>query len=359
MAAPNIQMDPTQYTTAANSVFGRVAATLQEYGRSEIGVEFVRQKLEDYFGRLAGLIELRRDNRWLADHTDIEDGPSSFTWDIGEYSAGLLADVQNGWSTVNEPVVVNANFIVSVKELMRYSVGGPDSDIYFKRQIAEKYAKAMRDIVNGIIARFLSEVLNKADTTTANSYLFADGQPLLSLTHSYANGTTFSNLVQVGGVNTPLNEAALDELRKMEANMKDSSGQVPLDYSYDTLIVAAGSANEKAAFQLVGLTNAMAVAQASVAINGATPNQALFPQQHGQINVYHGSMKVVSVKGMDPTLWLAVDSTKAAPIELRIVQEPRQYDEVVRENGVRTYTYFGAVEFWAKSLPKYVAGSRG
>ena len=78
MTAQSVLVDPTGYSTSSNSVFGKVSATLEELGRSEIGKEFVTKKLTDYFGKLPGVIEMYADEDWLADHTDIEDGDTSF-----------------------------------------------------------------------------------------------------------------------------------------------------------------------------------------------------------------------------------------------------------------------------------------
>lgn len=354
MAAPAVQLTPTSYSTATNSAFGKVAATLEEMGRTSIGKEFVEQTLEDYFGRLQGFIKMVKDDAWLADHQDIEDGESAFVWGQTEYAVGNLSELAEGYSTTNTPDKVNANVLFSIDEVTRNAAR---TDEHFKEFVGGKIMKAHRDITNGIITRFLTEVLNKVDNA-ASSYLHPDGEPTLSATHAYNNGVgTFDNIVKVGGLQVGVTEDALDALRTLEAGMKDSSGITPLSYAYDTLIVAAGSANEKSAMQLTGITNAMAIARASVTINGGI-DQNLFPQTHGNINIYQGSMRVVSVKGMDAALWLAVDSSKEAPIVFRVVSYPQHTGTVPRENGTRTELFHGFVDFWAWAMPKYIAGSR-
>jgi len=357
MAANPVLIDPTVYATAANSVFGKVTATLAELGRSEIGKEFVHQRLDDYFGRLPGLVEMKSDNAWLADHTDIEDGDSSFVWGQTEYAVGKLAEAKLGYSSTNTPEKVNSNALFSLDEVTRAS---SRTDKHFKMFVAEKVMKANRDIVNGILSRFLTEVLNKTDDVLS-TYLHPDGKPTLAKAaapHAYNNGVyTFVNFLEVAAAGIALDEAGLDLLRALETGMKDSSGITPLDYAYDTLIVSAGSAHEKSAMQLTGVTDAMAIARASVSLRSGM-NQALFPQTHGQINIYQGSMKVISVKGMDAKLWLAVDSSKEAPIKFRVVSFPSHTGTVNRENGTRLEMFHGFVDFWAKLMPKFVAGSR-
>ena len=206
-----------------------------------------------------------------------------------------------GLSSTNTPEKVNSNALFSVNELTR---AAKRTDEQFKMFVAEKTLKAHRDITNGIISRFLTEVLNKFDDTSS-SYLHPDGKPTLAKAaakHAYNNGTyTFANFIEVSGAGIDLDEDALDELRELESGLKDSSGINYLDFAYDTLVVASGSTNEKSAMQLTGVTDAMAIARASVAMNGGN-DQKLFPEIHGHINIYQGSMKVISVKGMDEKL---------------------------------------------------------
>lgn len=361
----------TGYTSAANSYNTTIAATIEELGREGIDRTYLARGIDEYMGRVP-FVEIVRDNNWLHQFTSIEDGASGATWGLGEYAVGNLATVEKGYVTTVIPVKQNANALFSQEEMVRNS---SVTDQHFKMFIAEKVMKAMRDLADLVNDRFRNEILNKVDvdaagnyTTTggaaaggANTYLCADGQPLLSATHAYNNGIyTFSNLI---GPSVALDETALDSLRALEAGMQDSSGRRPLKYAYNTLIVAMGSTYEKNAIQLTGAADGMALARAHVAQAGAK-TQDLYPVTNGQINIYQGSMTVVSVKGMDSNLWIAVDQTKEKPVKFYVTEDVYAAEKVHHENGAVLHPFFMFSEFHinasdgAAGLGAYMAGSR-
>lgn len=339
------------YTTALDSTFERATATLAELGRDGIMKDYTEQMLGDYFDKIP-LIDFVRDNAWLAQHTTVEDGANAVTWGAGEFDFAKHGQIDDGWTTTNEPVRVNAAIVLSVNEVAR---NNSLTDDKFKIFIAEKMKKPLRDYKNKIISRFLAEVLNKVDDGTSD-YLAPDTEAILSNSHVNQNGENpYDNLIAVTG-STVLDEATLKAVGEYSATTTETSG-VYLDSYFDTFIVRAASDNFYALMDLFQVNDALAMGRAQTV--AFKENVTTYPQSGSQIQTFAGGgATIVSVKGMDEKLWLALDSSQEAPVKFRVVRDLEFTHAVPGGNSSMAWLYDAFVDFWVKLNPRYVVGGR-
>ncbi len=174
-------------------------------------------------------------------------------------------------------------------------------------------------------------LLNTATTTT--NFVALDGQPIISASHVWQTGGTFSNLMS----SAPLSIATVNAAAAYGGSFTAPLGQeMPLNF--DTIIVKKGGAASRAARQLFGIKD----------------SGQYKPTTIGGINIYFGEYTIIETPWMtngNAYFFMNLQGRYKSPFLFDIVQSPTMADLKEETNLDWVYPYDAYVKIGVQDMP--------
>jgi len=272
-------------------------------------------------------------------------------YDTTEYEEGFTSD--EGVERMGE--LTEDGEIKQLKELEGYKVSLVSKERGASIKISKKMILRSKDTttllkkyVAGVIRKLnlsahkqievdAHDILNNAFTTT----LAPDLNPMIG-SHTFKNnGATFDN--QITG-NPLFGATAWDLVKSYGGDFEDANGDKWM-IDFNTVVVKAGSANERAARRLFPHAKRTS------------------PATDGNINIYEmDDVRLIATPHLkSSTAWFATDSNFEGERSavLKFVQRPQIEPQVIVNNGSREYPIISSYEAGLVNLPIDWVGSLG
>lgn len=354
------------YNTATASTIARAAATREALGDTDFSKDYAWKKFTEFTNGIP-FLEPIENNTFLEQSHTLEDGVNAGKIVLdsevdGEYANPDFGQASEGFVTQTTPIKYIGGISYSINEQLRNK---SITDELFTNLYEDKLTKNIRDYNNFVKKMFLDEVLNKIDDA-AGDYLSPDGQALISANHVNKHGMfPWSNLITATGADiTEKVDDFIKSVGEYSATTVDASGNF-LETDFDVFIVPAYGPLMEAVLERFNISPTLDKI-GSNEISQYFEKSKIYPQTTKSIRIFENSeVSIVSVKGMDADLILAMDASgdnldtsEARPIKFKTTEAFNTRPPIENSNGSVNITSFAWFNFWTKGRGRNIVGGR-
>lgn len=187
--------------------------------------------------RLLPFIKEIRDD-WDHISSTVENAKNQTGW-LADREIAKNTTIGSGYDTVISADIFGSAFEITWKTQKKFeATGDPKQKERFKMHIDEALTETLKGITEFIDLQVMGMV---SDCFAGVKYVHADTKPVISTTHAFKSGQTFSNRIDVGGtVNKAFGTDVIDFFATTKSRIVNSTGKKVL-FKPDTIVVPSGT----------------------------------------------------------------------------------------------------------------------